>query len=116
MGKTIPQIAKTDTIIEKIVDSNHNLRDFIGHECSVVTLRRDACFLQLIAHRSPLLAKTLRSPPYEIPEATIQQLINNSDIQSLVRRLGSNAGVHFEGKLRDVLVYFDLRILLLTIS
>lgn len=96
VGKTIPQIAKTDTIIEKIVDSNHNLRDFIGHECSVVTLRRDACFLQLIAHRSPLLAKTLRSPPYEIPEATIQQLINNSDIQSLVRRLGSNAGVHFE--------------------
>jgi len=95
-GKTLPQIAKTDTINETIADSNQNLKDFIGHECSVVGLRRDACFLQLLAHRSPLLAKTLRSPPYEIPEATIQQLINNSDIQSLVRRLGSHAGVHFD--------------------
>jgi len=108
----LPQNAKTNSLNQKIVNSNHELKDFIDHECTVVGLRRDACFLQLLAHRSPLLARTLCSPPYEIPSDTIQKLKNNSDIQSLVRRLGSHAGVHFEVPVANDVVFVANQLLL----
>jgi ankyrin repeat protein len=58
-------------------------------------LRRGICYLQLLAHCSPLLARSLAEPPFNMPTWLINQLITVNDIQSLSRRLG-NKGVHFD--------------------
>merc|ERR1719223_889986 len=58
-------------------------------ECASVRLRREAGFLQILAHRSPLLSRTLLNPPYNLHPNILQKLKNNSDVQSLVRRMGS---------------------------
>ena len=55
-------------------------------ECSSVRLRREAGFLQILAHRSPLLSRTLLNPPYNLHPNILQKLKNNSIVQSLVRR------------------------------
>jgi len=57
--------------------------------------KRDACFLQMLAHRSCLLTKCLSLSPYNVPKTILQKLINNSDIASLIRRMGSS--VQFNG-------------------
>ena len=57
--------------------------------------RRGICYLQILAHRSPLLPRALSEPPFNIPRWLIEQLITVNDIQSLSRRLGSR-GAHFE--------------------
>ena len=57
--------------------------------------RRGICYLQILAHRSPLLPRALMDPPYNVPRWLIDQLIAVNDIQSLSRRLGSR-GAHFE--------------------
>ena len=64
-------------------------------ECASVRLRREAGFLQILAHRSPLLSRTLLNPPYNLHPNILQKLKNNSDVQSLVRRMGSKF-VHFD--------------------
>lgn len=111
VGETSPQNAETNAIAKNIVNSEDKLNLFIGYEYMMVRLRRDACFLQLLAHRSPLLAKTLLSPPYQIPIVIIQQLKNNSDIQSLVRRLGSH-GVHFDVSVSTEVVFLASQLVL----
>jgi ankyrin repeat protein len=62
---------------------------------SYVQRRRGMCFLQLLAHRTTMLARVLNQPPYNMPAPLIQKLITVSDVQSLSRRMGSQ-GVHFE--------------------
>jgi len=110
-SETRPHNAETNAIVKQIVNSKDKLNLFIGYECMVLRLRRDASFLQLLAHRSPLLATTLLSPPYQIPSVIIQKLKDNSDIQSLVRRLGSR-GVHFDVSVATELVFLASQLLL----
>jgi ankyrin repeat protein len=62
---------------------------------SAVEQRRDMCFLQILAHRSPMLQRVLLAPPFCMSKRLIQQLITVNDIQSLSARLGSR-GVTFE--------------------
>jgi ankyrin repeat protein len=62
---------------------------------SLVELRRQAGFLQVLAHRFPNVGQVLMAAPYNVPPVVVQQLITISDIQSLVRRMGSR-GVHFD--------------------
>lgn len=53
-------------------------------------MRRQACFLQILAHRSPNLSHALIHD-YKMPRLLLKRLKNNSDIQSIVVRLGTNA-------------------------
>jgi hypothetical protein len=62
---------------------------------SLVELRRQAGFLQVLAHRFPHVGQVLMAAPYNVPPVVVQQLVTISDIQSLVRRMGSR-GVHFD--------------------
>jgi len=107
---------KTNSIIKIVTNSKdqqkiHNLKMFICQESTATKLRRDACFSQLLAHRSPLLTRTLESPPYKIPHVIIQKLKNNNDIFSIVRRLGSR-GVHFEVNVATEMVLLANELLL----
>lgn len=62
---------------------------------SSVEQRRDMCFLQILAHRSPMLQCVLLAPPFGMSKRLLQQLITVNDIQSLSARLDSR-GVNFE--------------------
>lgn len=65
--------------------------------------RRGICYLQILAHRSPLLAKTLIEPPFNMPAWMVDQLITVNDIQTLSRRMG-NRGTHFDASVAIELV------------
>lgn len=41
---------------------------------SYVQMRRDICFLQLLAHRTTKLARILSLPPYNMPPVLLQQV------------------------------------------
>lgn len=58
-------------------------------------MRRQAGFLLILAHRSPLLERVLVKSPYKMPAMLITKLINVSDVASLTRRMGTQ-GVHFD--------------------
>ena len=80
--------------------NNSLLHEYVSakeQECTSVTQRRKVGFLQILAHRSPLLSRTLLNHPYNMPLTLLTNLKNNSDVQSLVRRMGSRF-VHFEDK------------------
>jgi len=55
--------------------------------------RRMKCLLDVLAHGPPELTRILVKAPFSIPVALITRLKENSDIQSVVRRM---RGVHFE--------------------
>jgi len=66
--------------------------------------RRGICYLQILAHRSPVLMQgVLMQPPFNMPAWVIDQLITVNDIQSLSRRMGSR-GAHFEATVAIELV------------
>ena len=62
---------------------------------SLVELRRKVGYLDILAHRSPVLGQILMAPPYNMPPLILQQLVTITDIQNIVRRMGSR-GVHFD--------------------
>jgi hypothetical protein len=53
-------------------------------------MRREACFLQILAHRSPTLGNILVSD-YKLPRPLLKRLQDIGNIQSLFFRLGTNA-------------------------
>ncbi len=66
-------------------------------------MKRDACFLQILAHRTSLLSIKLSSAPYHVPDAILKKLKHNSDIASLTRRMGTNS-VHFDSSVASDIV------------
>ncbi|CAB9513307.1 ankyrin repeat, family A (RFXANK-like), 2 [Seminavis robusta] len=62
---------------------------------TALEMTRQVGFLQILSQRRSVLAHVLKQEPYKMPETLVQQLITTSDVQSLVRRMGSR-GVHFE--------------------
>ena len=56
VDNSLLQNAETYRITKSILKSKHEFKEFIACECLMDGLRRDACFLGLLAHRSPLLA------------------------------------------------------------
>ena len=62
---------------------------------SLVELRRQVGYLQLLANRQALLGPCLTASPYNMPPVLMQQLITINDVQSLIRRMGAR-GVHFD--------------------
>lgn len=77
---------------------------------SAVEMRRQVGFLQILSNRAPILRCALENPPFHMPTVLIQQLITTSDIQSLVRRMGSR-GVHFESTVAMDLIMLVSRLL-----
>mmetsp|Transcript_6360 Transcript_6360/g.9164 ORF Transcript_6360/g.9164 Transcript_6360/m.9164 type:complete len:847 (-) Transcript_6360:244-2784(-) len=62
--------------------------------CSI-DMRREICFLQLLAHPTSKLRHILSRPPYRMPPWIMEQLITVNDIQSLSRRMTGH-GLKFE--------------------
>ena len=57
---------------------------------SAVEVRRQVGFLQILANRSPLLARVLGSPPYNMSPPLIQQVSFNSSKKSIVFTFDTN--------------------------
>jgi hypothetical protein len=63
---------------------------------SLVALRRHAGYLQVLSAHAAHVVPILTAAPYHLPPMLAQQLVTSSDIASLVRRVGSRGGVHFD--------------------
>lgn len=66
-------------------------------------MKREVCFLQILAHHTTLLSAKLSKAPYYVPEAILKQLRSNSDIASLTRRVGTNL-VRFDASVASDIV------------
>jgi ankyrin repeat protein len=76
---------------------------------SLLEHRRTALFLSVMA-RSPALGRVLQSSAYQMPAGLWAQLVRTSDLASLVRRMGSNGGIHFDATIAMDLVMLASRL------
>jgi hypothetical protein len=76
---------------------------------SLLEHRRTAAFLSVMAG-SPSLGRVLQSASYQMPAGLWAELIRTSDLASLVRRMGSNSGIHFDSTVAMDLVMLASRL------
>jgi ankyrin repeat protein len=76
---------------------------------SLLEHRRTAAFLSVMA-RSPALGRVLQSSAYQMPAGLWAELVRTSDLASLVRRMGSNGGIHFDSAIAMDLVMLASRL------
>lgn len=62
----------------------------------MIELRRHHGYLSVLSANASKVVPILTMDPYHLPPILAHQLVTSNDIASLVRRVGSAGGVHFD--------------------